>query len=74
MTLAAFDAHFWLTGAAILLLLGMSAFFSGSETALTAASRSKLKSQADKGSMRAQAAIQVVEFRWVKLLALAMFY
>ncbi len=59
MTLAEFDRHFWLIGAAILLLLGMSAFFSGSETALTAASRAKLKSQADKGSAGAQAALQV---------------
>ena len=61
MTLAAFDAHFWLTGAAILLLLAMSAFFSGSETALTAASRGKLKSQGDKGSLGAQAAMEVSE-------------
>jgi hypothetical protein len=30
----------------------MSAFFSGSETALTASSRAKLKAQADKGSLR----------------------
>ena len=40
----------WITSGAILLLLVMSAFFSGSETALTAASRGKLRSQADKGS------------------------
>ena len=45
-----FDAAFWITAAAILLLLVLSAFFSGSETALTAASRGKLRAQADKGS------------------------
>ena len=44
------DAAFWLTSAAILALLFMSAFFSGSETALTASSRGKLKGMADKGS------------------------
>ena len=43
------DTAFWLTTAAILVLLGISAVFSGSEAALTAASRSKLKAQADKG-------------------------
>jgi Mg2+/Co2+ transporter CorB len=43
------DAAFWITAAAILGLLVLSAFFSGSETALTAASRGKLRSRADKG-------------------------
>ncbi len=61
MTLASLDTNFWLTSAAILCLLVMSAFFSGSETALTASSRGKLKSQADKGSTGAQAAMQVTE-------------
>ncbi|NUB43133.1 HlyC/CorC family transporter [Fertoebacter nigrum] len=56
-----FDAAFWLTAAAILCLLVMSAFFSGSETALTAASRAKLKTQADKGSSGAKAAMKVTE-------------
>ncbi len=55
------DSAFWLTVAAILCLLVMSAFFSGSETALTAASRSKLKAQADKGSSGAEAAMDVTE-------------
>ena len=36
-------------GAAILALLVLSAFFSGSETALTAASRGKLRAASDKG-------------------------
>lgn len=55
------DAAFWSTTAAILLLLVLSAFFSGSETALTAASRGKLKTQADKGSPGAAQAIKVTE-------------
>ncbi len=44
------DAAFWITAAAILVLIVLSAFFSGSETALTASSRAKLRAQADKGS------------------------
>lgn len=55
------DTAFWLTAALIGVLLVFSAFFSGSETALTAASRAKLKTQADKGSGGAQAAMQVTE-------------
>ena len=50
------DTTFWLTCAAIVALLVMSAFFSGSETALTAASQGKMKVQADKGSIGAKAA------------------
>ena len=55
------DTAFWLTAGIIALLLVMSAFFSGSETALTASSRAKLKAQADKGSGGARAALQVTE-------------
>jgi Mg2+/Co2+ transporter CorB len=58
---AALDADFWLTAAAIAVLLVMSAFFSGSETSLTAASRGKLKSLADRGSAGARAALRVTE-------------
>jgi Mg2+/Co2+ transporter CorB len=61
MDTSAFDAAFWLTVGAILLLLMMSALFSGSETALTAASRGKLRAQADKGSTGAAAALKVTE-------------
>lgn len=61
MDLHALDTAFWLTAGAIAALLLMSAFFSGSETALTAASRSKLKAQADKGSSGAAAAMAVTE-------------
>jgi len=55
------DAAFWITASAILLLLCLSAFFSGSETALTAASRGKLKAQADRGSAGARHAMDVTE-------------
>ncbi|WP_309666676.1 HlyC/CorC family transporter [Tabrizicola sp.] len=57
------DTVFWLTAAAILALLAMSAFFSGSETALTASSRGKLKAQSDKGSRGAGQAMRITEDR-----------
>jgi Mg2+/Co2+ transporter CorB len=56
-----FDATFWLTTAAVAALLVISAFFSGSETALTAASRGAIKGQADRGSRGAKAALSVME-------------
>ncbi|QYO76426.1 HlyC/CorC family transporter [Devosia salina] len=43
----------WLTSAGILLLLAMSFFFSGSETALTAASRARMHQLARSGDKRA---------------------
>jgi Mg2+/Co2+ transporter CorB len=55
------DMAFWITTGAILCLLVMSAFFSGSETALTAASRGKLRAQADKGSKGAERALAITE-------------
>lgn len=55
------DAAFWITAGSILVLLVMSGFFSGSETALTAASRGKLRSAADKGSRGAQTALRITE-------------
>ena len=55
------DTTFWTTAGAILLLLVLSAFFSGSETALTAASRGKLRAQADKGSRGAQRALAITD-------------
>ena len=61
MDTSALDAAFWLTVGAIFLLLLMSALFSGSETALTAASRGKLRAQADKGSSGAAVALEVTE-------------
>jgi len=56
-----FDTAFWTTAIAILALLVLSAFFSGSETALTAASRGKLRSAADKGSRGAKRALDITE-------------
>ena len=58
---ASLDAAFWLTAAAILALLLLSAFFSGSETALPAASRGKLRGQADRGSRGAATALKITE-------------
>lgn len=55
------DTGLWLTLAAIVGLLVLSAFFSGSETALTAASRGKLRALADKGSVGARLALRVTE-------------
>ncbi|MEM6759214.1 MAG: HlyC/CorC family transporter [Pseudomonadota bacterium] len=55
------DAAFWISCGVILLLLVLSGFFSGSETALTAASRGKLRSQADKGSRGAARALTITE-------------
>jgi len=57
------DAAYWVTAGAILALLLLSAFFSGSETALTAASRSKLRAQADKGSRGAAQALKITQDR-----------
>ncbi|MFL4471362.1 HlyC/CorC family transporter [Tateyamaria armeniaca] len=56
-----YDAAFWTTAGVILFLLVLSGFFSGSETALTAASRGKLRTQADKGSGGAQRALDITE-------------
>ncbi|MGR3461557.1 MAG: HlyC/CorC family transporter [Roseovarius sp.] len=55
------DPTFWITVVAILGLLVLSGFFSGSETALTAASRGKLRAQAEKGSRGAETALGITE-------------
>ena len=55
------DAAFWITAGAILGLLVLSGFFSGSETALTAASRGKLRARADKGDLGAEKALSITE-------------
>lgn len=60
-TTTSLDTAFWLTSGAILALLVLSAYFSGSETALTAASRGKLRSRADKGSRGASKALEITE-------------
>lgn len=59
--LSSLDITFWIMGGAVFFLLLLSAFFSGSETALTAASRGKLRSQADRGDPRAEKALEVTE-------------
>lgn len=56
-----FDSAFWISSSIILFLLVLSGFFSGSETALTAASRGKLRAQADKGSRGATRALRITE-------------
>ncbi|MGB7269793.1 MAG: HlyC/CorC family transporter [Albidovulum sp.] len=56
-----FDGSFWLNAAAIIALLFCSAFFSGSETALTGSSRAKLRAQADKGSKGAETALRLTD-------------
>ena len=61
VSLETLDSAFWITAGAIALLLMMSAFFSGSETALTAASRGKLRAQAEKGSAGAKRALDITE-------------
>ena len=58
---ALFDTAFWISTGIILFLLVLSGFFSGSETALTAASRGKLRAQADKGSRGASRALKITE-------------
>jgi Mg2+/Co2+ transporter CorB len=55
------DAAFWITAGSIIALLVLSAFFSGSETALTAASRGKLRSMSGKGSKGAERALKITE-------------
>lgn len=58
---ATLDTAFWITWGGILFLLVLSGFFSGSETALTAASRAKLKTLAEKGSRGAERALHITE-------------
>ncbi|MEO0918470.1 MAG: CNNM domain-containing protein, partial [Pseudomonadota bacterium] len=55
------DAAFWIISGSILCLLVLSGFFSGSETALTAASRGQLKSRAEKGNKGAEKALALTE-------------
>ncbi|MEM6386979.1 MAG: HlyC/CorC family transporter [Pseudomonadota bacterium] len=55
------DAAFWIISGSIFCLLILSGFFSGSETALTAASRGQLKSRAEKGDKGAGKALKLTE-------------
>ncbi len=54
---------FWLLFFAILLLIGISAFFSGSETALTAASRARMLQLEKNGDKRAKQVTALIEKR-----------
>jgi len=58
-----FLAEYWLTLISILLLIGFSAFFSGSETALTAASRSRMHTLEANGDERAGLVSRLIERR-----------
>ncbi len=51
----------WIIVGAVAALLLASAFFSGSETALTAVSRGRLRARADKGDKAAESALRVTE-------------
>ncbi|MEL6978941.1 MAG: HlyC/CorC family transporter [Pseudomonadota bacterium] len=55
------EAWVWAIGVGVAFLLVLSAFFSGSETALTAASRPRLRSLADQGSRGAKVALRLTE-------------
>jgi len=57
--LSALDFAALVTIGAILVCLLLSAFFSGSETALTASSKAKLRARADRGDSGAEAAVRV---------------
>ena len=54
-----FKIAIWGSPVVVLFLLILSAFFSGSETALTASSRPKLRSMSDRGSNGAKKALDI---------------
>jgi Mg2+/Co2+ transporter CorB len=58
-----FLADYWLTALVILLLIASSAFFSGSETALTAASRSRMHTFEANGDTRAGVVAKLIDRR-----------
>ncbi|MDY2699098.1 MAG: HlyC/CorC family transporter [Suilimivivens sp.] len=53
---------------ALLILIGLSAFFSSAETSLTTVNKVRLKALADEGNKRAQIALEVLE-RYGKMLS-----
>lgn len=58
-TLASVDPMLWWTGGAVLVLLMLSALFSGAETALTASSAARLHQLASEGSRGARRALKL---------------
>jgi Mg2+/Co2+ transporter CorB len=62
-TFLAFLSDYWLTVVSILGLIMASAFFSGSETALTAASRARMHTLESNGDARAGLVSQLIERR-----------
>ena len=62
-TISAIAAEHGLTILAILVLIGLSGFFSGSETALTAASRARMHSLQNNGDQRAGTVNTLIERR-----------
>ncbi len=54
-----FNVVTWSSPVVVIFLLILSAFFSGSETALTASSRPKLRSMSDRGSVGAKKALDI---------------
>ncbi|KZK77421.1 Magnesium and cobalt efflux protein CorC [Pseudovibrio sp. W64] len=57
------DYAFWASVVAIVILLVLSGFFSGSETALTAASRARMHALVKSGNKRALIVARLIEFR-----------
>lgn len=58
-----FISEYWLTLGSIILLIASSAFFSGSETALTAASRARMHTLESNGDERAGLVGRLIERR-----------
>ena len=51
----------WLMAASIVVLIGLSAFFSGTETAFSSLNRIRMKHQADEGDPRAATALSIAD-------------
>ena len=56
-----FDTNFWITTGVIFILLVLSGFFSGSETALTAASKARMHRQAASGNKKAKRVARLID-------------
>ena len=63
MDASAFDLETLLTALAVLVLIGFSFLFSGSETAVTASSRSRLLNLESDGDQRAGVVLKLTEFK-----------